>query len=83
MVCPGWTAVRIIFRIKKVQKSSDAVRLRVLVLGFEENVLSTDDLVLLCNVCGVKIAYEKKFTLRQHITSGNNFRALRRDETRG
>lgn len=51
-------------------KVSNAVRQRKFILEFEKDTFSIDGLTLLCKLCGVKIAFEKKFTL-QHIACFN------------
>jgi len=62
-------------------KCSNAARLHKFILEFDEDVFSTDGLVILCKICGVKIASEKNFFLKQHIASGKHVRALQRKET--
>jgi len=57
-------------------KCSDTARLYTFILEIGEDVFSTDGLVILCKICGVKIAFKKKFTLKQHIASGKHVRAL-------
>lgn len=59
-------------------KCSGAVRLRKFILEFGEDVILTDDLVLLCKVCGVKIEREKKSPLQRQIASEKHSRALQR-----
>jgi len=62
-------------------KCSSTARLHKFVSEFGEDVFSTDGLVILCKISEVKIASEKKFTLKQHIASGKHVRALQRKET--
>lgn len=50
-------------------------------MEFGEDVFLTDGLVVLCKICGVKIASEKKFILKQLITKEKHVKALRRKET--
>jgi len=57
-------------------KCSDTARLHTFILKFGEEVFSTAGIVIICKICGVKIASEKNFTLKQHIASGKHVRAL-------
>jgi len=48
-------------------KQSTSARLRYYVSEFGSEILSTDGLVLFCKVCELKINFEKKFNVSQHI----------------
>ena len=45
------------------EKSTKAYRLRNFVIEFGESVFSTDNLILFCKICNVKVASEKRFNI--------------------
>ncbi|KAE9529999.1 hypothetical protein AGLY_011461 [Aphis glycines] len=57
-------------------KTSDVCRLRSYVQQYGESIFSTDESVLFCKVCEVKVAVEKKFTVTQHVSREKHLCAL-------
>jgi len=60
-------------------KSSTASRLRAFVQEFGEHFCATDGVVL-CKVCNVKVAPEKRFTIQQHISKDKHINGVQRRE---
>jgi hypothetical protein len=51
-------------------KCSDIVRLRGFVKEFGEKYFTTDEIILFCKLCEVKVTAEKHFTVQQHCNTG-------------
>lgn len=51
------------------EKPSSAFKLKQLVTDFGENIFSTDNKILFCKVCEIKVASEKRFSIVQHINT--------------
>lgn len=57
-------------------KSSTSSRLRDYVNEFGKDVFTTDGTILLCKICNIKVAAEKKFSIQQHISRVKHINAL-------
>lgn len=62
------------------EKSTKAYRLRNFVIEFGESVFSTDNLILFCKICNVKVASEKRFSIIQHLKTDKHIRSAARLE---
>lgn len=65
------------------EKQSVSSRLKNIVREFGENTFATDASVLLCKFCNIKINYEKKFNVTQHLKTEKHIKAVRRAEIQG
>lgn len=63
----------------KVKKSTSA-RLRNYVSEFGSKILSTDGFVLFCKVCELRINFEKKFNISQHIQTEKHIQSAKRQK---
>jgi len=61
------------------EKSSVAIRLKNYVSEFE-NIFTTDNKILFCTVCNIKIASDKRFSVTQHIATEKHRRGVNRVE---
>lgn len=60
------------------EKHTVASRLQHLVAEFGADIFSTDNKVMICKVCEIKISSEKRFSITQHITSDKHKRGIQR-----
>jgi hypothetical protein len=49
------------------EKLTKAYRVYNFVIEFDESVFSTDNCILICKICNVKVTSEKHFTITQHL----------------
>lgn len=61
------------------EKSSVATRLKNYVSEFG-NIFKTDNKILFCTVCNIKIASDKRFSVTQHIATEKHRRGVNRVE---
>jgi len=62
-------------------KSFTSSRLRAYVNEFFADIFKTDGTILLCKICNVKVATEKKFTIQQHTSRGKH-KCIKIDENK-
>ncbi|KAL4142184.1 hypothetical protein QTP88_004693 [Uroleucon formosanum] len=62
------------------EKSTKAYRLRNFVIEFGESVFSTDNFILFCKICDLKVASEKRFSIIQHLKTDKHIRSAARLE---
>jgi len=62
-----------------IEKSSVATRLKNYVSEFG-NIFTTDNKILFCTVCNIKIASDKRFSVTQHIATEKHRRGVNRVE---
>ncbi|KAE9536601.1 hypothetical protein AGLY_007003 [Aphis glycines] len=61
-------------------KQSTSARLSNYVSEFGSEILSTDGYVLFCKVCELKINFEKKFNVSQHIRTEKHIKSVKRQK---
>jgi len=60
------------------QKQMTPRRLQSYVAEFGTEIFSTDNKILFCKICNMKISCEKHFSVTQHITAEKHFKAVKR-----
>lgn len=65
------------------EKSTKSYRLRNFVTEFGESVFSTDNMILFCKICNVKVSSEKRFSVVQHLKTDKHIRSTARLEHKG
>jgi len=61
------------------EKSTKAYRLRNFVIEFGESAFSTDNLILFCKICNVKVARRtKRLSIIQHLKTDKHIRSAAR-----
>jgi hypothetical protein len=55
------------------------VRLRGFVKEFSEKYFTTDEIILFCKLCEVKVMAEKCFTVQQHCNTAKHKRCVNRE----
>jgi hypothetical protein len=60
-------------------KCSDSVRLHGFVKEFGEKYFTTDELILFCKLCEVKVTAEKRFTVQQHFDTAKHKSCVSRE----
>lgn len=58
-------------------KESTSSRLSGYVKEFGRDVFTTDGTILLCKICNIKVAAEKKFSIQQHISREKHINGLK------
>jgi hypothetical protein len=67
-------------RLRGLLKCSDGVRLRGFVKDFGEKYFATNGIILLCKLCEVKVAAEKRLTAEQHRHTVKRLTAVQENE---
>lgn len=60
------------------EKSTNVYRLRNFVVELGESVFSTDNFILFCNICNVKLMSEKCFSVIQHLKTDKYIKSTAR-----
>lgn len=63
-------------------KSTLSSRLGAYVNGFGSDVFTTGGTILLCKMCNIKMAAEKKITIQQHILKEKIFESIEIDKNK-
>lgn len=62
------------------EKLSQTSRLRGFISEFGDNVFSADGRILFCKVCELKVEYERRSSVIQHIKTGKHVKMIKRNE---
>ncbi|KAE9542417.1 hypothetical protein AGLY_003278 [Aphis glycines] len=62
------------------EKKSQISRLKSFILEFGDNVFSTDGRVLFCKICEIKVEYERRSSVIQHIQTVKHVKMIKRKE---
>lgn len=62
------------------EKKSQISRLKSFILEFGDNVFSTDGRVLFLKICEIKVEYERRSSLIQHIQTVKHVKMIKRKE---
>jgi hypothetical protein len=62
------------------EKQSQISCLRGFISEFGDHVFSADGRILLCKVCELKVKYERRLSVTQHLQTGKHVKIIKRRE---
>ncbi|KAF0764859.1 Uncharacterized protein FWK35_00006777 [Aphis craccivora] len=74
------SVARICGIICQKKKKSQISWLKIFILEFGDNVFSTDERVLFCKICEIKVEYERRSSVIQHILTVKHVKMIKQKE---